>query len=129
MNEKQLQQHVTFLGILHLVSGALFALIGLGLFVLFISIGLTIAGQDPMAPRIMTIFAFFITGMMVLLGLPGIITGYGLLKHRPWGRILALVVGVLNLFNVPIGTLIGIYTFWVLLQGPAEEYFVSLKPA
>jgi hypothetical protein len=129
MNEKQLEQHVTILGVLHLVTGVLFALIGLGLFALFIGIGLTVSGQDPLALRVLTIVAFVITGLMLLLALPGIITGYGLLKHRPWGRILAMVVGALNFFNVPIGTLIGIYTFWVLTQGSAEEYFVSLKPA
>lgn len=129
MNEKQLQQHVTILGVIHLVSGALFALIGLGLFALFAAVGLTVAGQDPMAPRIMIIIAFIITGMMLLLAVPGIVTGYGLLKRRSWGRVLALVVGALNLFNVPIGTLIGVYTFWVLAQGSAEDYFVALKPA
>lgn len=129
MNDKQFQQHVTILGILHLVSGLLFALIGLALFALFITIGLTVSGQDPMAPRILTIVAFTVTGLMLLLALPGIVTGYGLLKHRPWGRLLALVVAALNLFNIPIGTLIAVYTFWVLTQQPAETYFVALKPA
>jgi hypothetical protein len=34
-----------------------------------------------------------------------------------------MVVGFLGLVNFPIGTAIGIYTFWVLLQGEAADYF------
>jgi len=34
------------------------------------------------------------------------------------GRPLVLVVGILELFNIPIGTAVGIYTLWVLLRDP-----------
>lgn len=129
MNEKQVQQHITILGVLHLVSGALFAAIGLFILVLFTSIGLALATEDPIAPRILMIMGFSVAGLMVVLSLPGMVAGYGLLKRRPWGRVLALVVGALNLFNVPVGTVIGLYTIWVLMQGSADTSFVALKPA
>jgi hypothetical protein len=45
--------------------------------------------------------------------------------RKSWGRVLAIVVGVLNLINFPIGTLIGIYTLWVLFQNTAADYFVA----
>ena len=61
----------------------------------------------------------------LLLGIPGIVAGYGLLRRRAWGRILAMVVGFLGLVNFPLGTAIGIYTFWVLLQNAAADYFSS----
>jgi hypothetical protein len=38
------------------------------------------------------------------------------------------VVGVLNLINFPIGTLIGLYTLWVLMQESASDYFVMAAP-
>jgi hypothetical protein len=38
-------------------------------------------------------------------------------------------VGVLSLFNVPIGTAIGIYTLLVLMPSEATDHFVPLKPA
>ena len=36
-----------------------------------------------------------------------------------------MVVGFLGLVNFPLGTAIGIYTFWVLLQDSAADYFTS----
>jgi hypothetical protein len=51
---------------------------------------------------------------MALLGLPGLLAGYGLLTRKPWARILAIVVGILSLLNFPIGTAIGLYTQWAL---------------
>ena len=64
----------------------------------------------------------------MVLGIQGMVAGYGLLRRKAWGRILAMVVGFLGflgLVNFPLGTAIGIYTFWVLLQDSAADYFMS----
>jgi hypothetical protein len=61
----------------------------------------------------------------MVLGIPGMVAGYGLLRRKAWGNILAMVVGFLGLVNFPLGTAIGIYTFWVLLQDSAADYFTS----
>jgi hypothetical protein len=62
-------------------------------------------------------------GFIILLSLPGVFAGYGLLKRRPWARILAIVVGALHLYNLPIGTALGVYTFVVLADSRAEALF------
>jgi hypothetical protein len=62
---------------------------------------------------------------LVVLGIPGMVAGYGLLRRKAWGRILAMVVGFLGLVNVPLGTAIGIYTFWLLLQDSAADCLTS----
>lgn len=50
-------------------------------------------------------------------------TGYALLNRTSWGRILAIVAGILALFKFPLGTALGIYTLWVLLPAPSgAEY-------
>jgi hypothetical protein len=64
-----------------------------------------------------------------VLALPGLAAGYRLLKRQAWGRILALVVGFLDLVNFPVSTAIGIYTLWVLLQDSAATYFARGAPA
>ena len=68
-----------------------------------------------------------IGGILVMLvftlSLPDIIAGIGLLKHRPWARILMIVVSVLNLINIPFGTLLGIYGLWVLLSQNTAPLF------
>ena len=61
--------------------------------------------------------------------MPGLLAGYGLLKRASWGRVLAIVVGVLGLFNFPVGTVIGIYSLWVLLQNAATDYFTPAESA
>jgi len=43
-----------------------------------------------------------------------IVTGYALLTRQPWGRVLAIVMGILALLKIPFGTALGIYTLWVL---------------
>ena len=43
------------------------------------------------------------------------VAGWGLLEHREWGRILAIIVAVLTLIKFPIGTAIGIATLVILL--------------
>jgi hypothetical protein len=65
----------------------------------------------------------------VTLAIPGLVAGYGLLTWKSWGRILAIVVGILSLINFPLGTAVGIYTLWVLFQEEATDYFTFPKPA
>ena len=121
--ESQMQQHANVLGWLHIVGNAIMLLLGCFFFALLGGIGLV--QGDPEAARILGIVGASLGAVMVVLGIPGIVAGYGLLRRKQWGRVLALVVGFLGLVNFPLGTAIGIYTFWVLLQGAAADYFTS----
>ena len=127
MNEKQIEQHVPVLGILHLLGGAGFAVIGVFIFVFLTGIGL--ATEDAEAVRILTFVGITVGTLLVVLSVPGMVAGYGLLRRRQWARGLAIAVGALNLFNIPIGTIIGVYTLVVLLREEAYGYFVGLQQA
>lgn len=129
MDKKQIEQHVPILGAVHLLGGALFVVLGIFVFVFLTGIGAAVAIEDPIAPRVLTFVGMSVGVLLVVLGLPGMAAGYGLLKRRAWARGLAIAIGVLNLVNFPIGTLIGVYTLIVLLQTDAEEVFVALKQA
>ncbi len=53
----------------------------------------------------------------------GFVVGFGLMERRPWARTLAIVVGIIALLHPILGTVLGIYTLWVLLPSDAEgEY-------
>lgn len=67
------------------------------------------------------LIALFIAGIIMLTAVPGIIGGVGLLMYQSWARILLFIVAAFSLFNFPIGTAIGAYTFWVLLQDEAKQ--------
>jgi hypothetical protein len=123
LNERDIQQHVTILGWLHIIANALFLLLGLVGLLFFAGIG--IVTGDPTAMGVLGILGLVAALFFGVLALPGILAGYGLLKRQKWGQILGIVVGLLSLVNFPIGTAIGLYTLFVLLQDAATSYFAS----
>ncbi len=63
-------------------------------------------------------------GCLLLVGAGfGIAAGWGLLERQPWARMLAIVLGFLNLLDMPFGTALGVYTLWVLLPAQSEEEY------
>jgi len=121
MDRYELEQHVTILGWLYIVGHGLFLALGVFLLLFLTSIGAVSGDREAFA--ILSIVGIGAGSLMALLAIPGIAAGYGLLKHRSWGRVLAIVIAVLGLVNFPIGTAIGIYALWVLLQQSATVYF------
>lgn len=120
---QELQLHVTVLGWLHVIGYAIFLLLGIFLFTLLSSIG-ALTG-DEQATLVLGLVGTTVGGLLVVLALPGIVAGYGLLTHRSWGRYLAIVVAILGLVNLPLGTIVGVYALWVLLQESADAYFAT----
>jgi hypothetical protein len=130
LSEHEMHQHVTILGWLYIVANAIVLLIGLCGFLFFVSIGaIGAANDDLVALGVLSTIGMVALLFFGVLALPGILAGYGLLKRKQWGQILALIVGILGVFNVPVGTLIGIYTLFVLLQDAAGPYFTSQELA
>jgi hypothetical protein len=121
MERKQFENHVVILGWLHVGAGAIFALMGVFVFTFFTGIGLV--ADDPEALPILAVVGSSVALLLLVLSLPGLLAGYGLLKRRAWARILAVVVGFLQLINFPLGTAIGVYTLWVLFDEQAAEVF------
>ena len=97
--ERELERHVPILGWLHVAAGALFVVMGIFVFTFFTGIG--VASGEAEAMRILGIVGLSVGSLLIVLGLPGLATGYGLLKRRPWARMAALVLGILNLVNIP----------------------------
>jgi hypothetical protein len=126
MNEimqRDVQQHITVLGWLYIVGHALFLIVGGFVFLLLTGIGS--GSGDAEAARILPIVGISVGLLLAALALPGLAAGYGLLTHKLWARILAFVVGVLSLLNFPLGTIIGFYTFLVLMPRAAADYFAT----
>ncbi|HUB30717.1 MAG TPA: hypothetical protein VL967_13515 [Terracidiphilus sp.] len=43
------------------------------------------------------------------------IAGWGLMERTQWGRVVAIVAGIISLIRIPIGTALGIWTLVTLL--------------
>jgi hypothetical protein len=121
LDERQIGQHVMILGWLHIAGSVIFLAIAAFLFILLTGIG--VATRDTEAVAVLGVVATAVSALLTLLALPGLLAGIGLLMRKNWARVLAIVVGILNLVNIPIGTVIGVYTLWVLLQNSATPYF------
>jgi hypothetical protein len=106
------RQHVRILGWLQICLGIIDLLIGLTAFGILSGIGF-ISGE-PHAFGLMALIGGFAGAFMLLMALPNFICGVGLLRNwGGWVIVLAVILGVFNLWHVPFGTAIAIYTFWV----------------
>ncbi len=65
-------------------------------------------------PHLFGVLAPVIAVTSAVMALVSLVTGYGLLTQKPWGRVLGIVMGILTLIKLPVGTALGIYTLWVL---------------
>jgi hypothetical protein len=67
---------------------------------------------------------FVVIGIvMLLISLVAVIGSIGVLKRQEWGRITLLVVSFFNLIHVPLGTVLGVYSLWVLLNDEIIRIF------
>jgi hypothetical protein len=121
-----MEGHVTAVGALCIGLSVLCILGGGFLFVLLAGIGFLSHDQD--ASMILSTIGFIIAGFLVIISIPGIIGGIGLLKRREWARILVLIISALNLLNIPIGTAVGAYSIWVLVQRETILLFNPILP-
>jgi hypothetical protein len=129
-----MRDHVKILGVVNIVFGCLGVLAAIAIGGLF-AFGGTMAGiasqNDPDAIIAVGVMGALGTGLFILilvLSLPGIVAGWGLLNFKPWARILGIILSALNLVNFPIGTAIGGYGLWVLLDKETEALFRTGPP-
>ena len=123
-----MQQHVKVLGWLHIAFGILGILLGILGVLIFGGIAGLIAATDNSGDAatgmaIMGVIGVVVLILALLLSIPGLIAGIGLLNWRPWARVLAIIISALDLLHVPFGTALGIYGLWVLLSPETEALF------
>jgi hypothetical protein len=113
--------HVRSLGWSYIIYGSVSALVSL-LILIFLG-GLyeawTWTGESQ---AFAAVFVGALLGHM-LLGVPMVVGGIFLLRLHEWARLMMIIVSALNILNVPLGSLLGGYGLWVLLQPETEPLF------
>lgn len=119
----KMDQHVTIVAVLHIAFSVLGILAAVIVFLAIAGGGLLSGELESIAVTgtVATILAFVI----LVVSVPGLIGGFGLLKHQSWARILILILSFLNLLNIPIGTIVGGYSIWVLINAETTKLFSS----
>jgi hypothetical protein len=122
-----MRDNVKIVAILNIVLGSLGALAGIVVLVIFGGIaGMAGFANDQNAAAAVPVLALIGTCIAVflfILSVPAIIGGWGMLKFRPWARILMIIVSVLNLLHFPFGTALGVYGLIVLLNEETRRLF------
>jgi hypothetical protein len=121
-----MEKHVTVVAALQIGFSILGILLAIFLFFLLTFIGISV--HDPEAMWILTTVGTCLGLFFLILSIPGIIGGIGLLKKKNWARILILIISAIDLFNIPIGTALAIYSIWVLVQDETVHLFLGNPP-
>jgi hypothetical protein len=105
-------RHVRILGWLQICLGVIDLLIGAAAFGMMSGIGLL--SGDVATFGFMSLIGSLAGAVMLVMAVPNLLCGIGLL--RGWGGwviVLAVVLAFFNMFKVPWGTAIAVYTYWI----------------
>ena len=122
--------HVRALAILQIVYSTLGMLLAILVFMLFGGIAAIVGFNAPLDDSVVAVPTLALVGgvassVLMVLSLPRLIAGIGLLKYQNWARILTLVISALGLVDLPIGTALGVYGLWVLTHRDVSPFFVQ----
>jgi len=81
--------------------------------------------DEPEAKQVISIVTLWVPVFLLIISIPGLIGGIGLFLKQKWARILVLVISVLELLNIPLGTAVGVYSIWVLVQEDTIKLFTE----
>lgn len=125
-----MDKHVTVVGILRIGLSAMGVLAAVMIILILLGTGLAVwfSGEEEVLP-ILAAVGLGVGGVIVVLSVPGIVGGVGLLRHRNWARYLVLVLSVIDLINFPIGTIVGVYSIIVLVQEKTVALFEPSRAA
>jgi len=129
-----MESHVKIVAVLNMIFGGMGLLAALVVLIVFGGTAGVVGSQADKAPDaevaagILAIIGGAIFVVALVVSLPCIIAGLGLLKYREWARILTIVLSAFNLLAIPLGTVIGAYSLWVLLSRQTQALFPRKAP-
>ncbi|MCK4991980.1 MAG: hypothetical protein KAS29_15885 [Bacteroidales bacterium] len=122
MEKRNMKQHVSFVGALHVGFGILGLLGAVAIYLSFIFV-FDFVEQEPIAQKVLSFVGNTLSLIILFFSSLGVIGGIGLFSYKPWARILVMIVSAINCLNIPIGTAKGVYSIWVLMQRETIEMF------
>lgn len=122
MEKRNMKQHVSLVGALHIGFGALGLLGALAIYLSF-SFIFGYIQEEPVVEHFLAVIGNSLALMVMFFSCLGIIGGIGLFSYKPWARILVMIVSAINCLNIPVGTAKGVYSIWVLMQPETIDMF------
>jgi hypothetical protein len=122
MEDIKMKKHVTVVGAIHIGFGILGLIVAVVVFFV-LSFAKSFVANEEVPTMILGFLSVSLPLLIGVLSTLGLVGGIGLLSFLPWARYLVIVVAALGCLNIPIGTLKGVYTLWVLLQDETIKLF------
>ena len=122
VKESKMKKHVTVVGAIHIGFGSIGLLLAIVIFFV-LNFAKGQVGNDDVAQTVVGFLSISLPLLVGCLSTLGLVGGIGLLTFQPWARFLVIVVAALGCLNIPIGTLKGVYSLWVLLQDDTIALF------
>jgi ABC-type multidrug transport system fused ATPase/permease subunit len=119
-----MEKHKVLLGALYVIFGA-FTVAGALFVIILVSLNGGVIINPVNFNDYLKLIGFLGSILLLLVSIPGIIGGIGLLNQRHWARNLILVVGIFYLFFIPLGTFLSMYTMLVLMRDQVALLFIS----
>lgn len=120
-----MKPHVNLLGLLQLAWGGMGLLLSASLLLLAAGAAVIAYGTagESFTPSFTALLFVMFAAALALGGWANVWVGRAVRRHRAAGRTGALAMSVVNLFVLPFGTALAIYTYWVLLHNDARALF------
>jgi hypothetical protein len=118
----KMKKHVTVVGALQIGFSTLWLIAAIVLLIVF-NFAKGFVENDEVAVRVLGFLSYILPAFIGTIALLGLVGGIALLSYRSWARVLVIIVSALGCLNIPIGTLVGVYTIWVLMQDETVKLF------
>lgn len=129
MNDQYInfEMHKRIIGILFTVLGSVFLV-----FILFGSLifseVIRFFVEDSEAIFVTNIIRYAIVSFAVLVSLPSIIAGIGMLQQKQWAFTMAFILGILALPFFPLWTIVGLYVIIIYLMAHSHKQNLEKTP-
>lgn len=117
-----MKKHVTVVAAIQIGFALLGLVAGIAVFFVF-RFAMSQVGDDETGQMVLHFLSLSLPLLLGCLSTLGLVGGIGLLAYKPWARYIVIVVSALGCLNIPIGTLRGVYTIWVLVQDETVMLF------
>lgn len=113
---RNMQKHVRYVSRIFVVLGTVYLLATsfLGVMGLLAANNRAEASDVTILPALLTGAAFLLP--LALVGILHIVAGLSFQTGRKWARVTLWILSILNFGNIPVGTAIGVYTVWTLVN-------------
>ncbi len=122
--------HIRTLAVLQIIYASIGLAMALGVLMLFGGVAAIVGFSAPLDDLLVAVPVLTVIGavgslVLIVFSLPRLVAGIGLLRMRPWARVLTIVVSGLGLLDFPVGTGLGVYGLWVLTHSESSALFAQ----